>query len=108
MMSAVLAGAMISSPAFASVDRLDVNLRPGSLAQALDDLARSAHLQVLYDPDLVRGRSTEGLKGSMTLAQAIARLLDTTDLGFTFTAGDAVALYKKGQPAGVSRTSRCR
>jgi iron complex outermembrane recepter protein len=104
MISAVLTGPMSSSLAFASVDRLDVNLRPGPLAQALDDLARSAQLQVLYDPDLVRGRSTEGLTGLMTPAEAIARLLATTDVGFTFTAGDAVALYKKAQPASMSRT----
>jgi iron complex outermembrane recepter protein len=78
-------------------DVLDLNLPAGSLSRALDRLASLTQLQILYDPDLVAGRETPGLAGSMSPERALERLLAPTDIGFTFTQRDAVALYRKRQ-----------
>src|ERR1700731_1938073 len=38
-----------------------VDLGPGSLQEALEKLAELAHLQILYNPDILRGLTTPGL-----------------------------------------------
>lgn len=74
---------------------VQIDLAPGSLQHALEQLADLAHLQILYDPDILRGHETPGLHGKLTSAQALARLLASTDIAFEFTARDAVALHAK-------------
>jgi iron complex outermembrane receptor protein len=95
----LLGGSILTSVAVALEERVAVNLPPGSLQQALDGLAGSGQLQVLYDPAVVLGRSTPGVKGFMTRAQALERLLASTDVAFKFTGNDMVALYRKGYPS---------
>jgi iron complex outermembrane receptor protein len=91
-----LGDSILATAALANEEsRVQVNLSPGSLQQALNDLARVAQLQLLYDPALVRGCSTAGVKGIMTPAQALEKLLASTEVAFKFTADDAVALYRK-------------
>jgi iron complex outermembrane recepter protein len=80
-----------------------VDIPPGPLREAIDQLAASARLQVLYGPSVVSGRFTQGVKGSMTLGQAFERLLTTTDVTYQFTAADTVALYRK-TAASVNRS----
>jgi iron complex outermembrane receptor protein len=75
--------------------RLTVLLPAGELQQALDSLALSTNLQILYDPALVRGYTTPAIEGAMTRTQALEKLLAATDIAFRFTATDAVALYRK-------------
>ena len=72
-----------------------VDLAPGSLQQALEQLAALAHLQILYNPDILRGLNTAGLHGELTPARALEKLLASTDIAFEFTAPDAVALRAK-------------
>src|ERR1700728_3774494 len=67
-----------------------VDLAPGSLQQALEQLAELTHLQILYDPDILRGLTTAGLHGELTPARALEKLLASTDIAFEFTAPDAV------------------
>ena len=74
---------------------VQIDLAPGSLQQALEHLAELTQLQILYDPDLLRGLTTQGLHGKLTPAKALERLLASTDLSFEFTAKDAVALRGK-------------
>ena len=78
---------------------LQIDLPAGSLQQALEQLAELTQLQILYDPDLLRGRDTEGLHGKLTPAKALAQLLAKTDIAFEFTAADAVALRAKAHTA---------
>jgi iron complex outermembrane receptor protein len=96
----LLGGSDLARASVANQAQIDVKLPPGSLQQALDSLARSTKLQLLYDPELVRGLSTRGIRGFLTPAQALGELLASTDVAFEFTANDAVALYKKQQPTG--------
>ena len=72
-----------------------VNLAPGSLQEALAQLAELAHLQILYDPDILHGLTTAGLHGELTPARALEELLASSEIGFEFTAPDAVALRIK-------------
>jgi len=81
--------------ALASDGEVYLELSAGPLQEAIDRLASSAQLQVLYDPAVVSGRTTQGVKGAMTPAQALDRLLTSTDIAYRFTANDAVALYRK-------------
>src|SRR5579871_4759233 len=74
---------------------VQVDLAPGSLQQALEQLAALAHLQILYDPDILRGLRTAGLHGKLTPARALQDLLASTNITFEFTAQDAVALREK-------------
>ncbi|QVQ26600.1 TonB-dependent siderophore receptor [Achromobacter deleyi] len=55
---------------------VDIDIPPQSLAQALHELSRQAHLQVLYSQDLVEGLRSPGVQGRMEPAEALERLLE--------------------------------
>ena len=80
---------------------VQIDLPAGSLQQALERLAELTHLQILYDPDLLRGHDTPGLHGKLTPGKALAQLLARTDIVFEFTAPDAVALRAKAHAAAI-------
>ena len=90
--------AMAAPMAFADVSTTEetlytVDIPPGPLKQAIDQLAVATHLQVLYEPAVVSGRLTRGVKGSMRLALALERLLAETQISYRFMAADTVAFY---------------
>ncbi|RIV82250.1 TonB-dependent receptor [Aurantiacibacter xanthus] len=66
--------------AVASERALAFDIPPQSVADALADFGRQSGLQVSVDADQVRGLSSQGVKGTMTASQALARLLDSTGL----------------------------
>ena len=76
----------------------------GSLADGLGQLASQAHLQLLYDPGLVQGRTAPALHGQMTRSQALQHLLPA-DIAFRFTGEDSVALFHRSLPAPVGSSS---
>jgi len=84
------------------------NIAPGPLKPALERLAQQTGLQLLYDPALLEGLVTRGVAGAVTPQKALARLLEGTDVGFNFTATDAVALYRKSKPAPIPSASDYR
>lgn len=55
-------------------------ISPGSLGHALDMLAAQGGVQVAYAPELIAGKTTHGLNGRFTPAEALQRLLDGTHL----------------------------
>jgi iron complex outermembrane receptor protein len=67
------------------------------LQQAVEQLAELARLQILYDPEMLRGQTTRGLHGTLTPAQALEQLLAETGITFEFTASDAVALHPRAR-----------
>jgi iron complex outermembrane recepter protein len=112
LLRVVVLGLMISTNnAIAeSTDRpVRIDLPAGPLQEAVEQLAKLAQLQILYDPDLLRGQTTPGLHGMLTPASALAQLLAQSDITFEFTASDAVALRAKphanGLPSGNSPES---
>ena len=84
---------------------VQIDLGPGSMQQALEKLAELTHLQILYDPDLLRGMTTTGLHGKLTPARALDELLAPAGIAFQFTAEDAVALEGKARARYVPDTA---
>src|SRR5215475_12498607 len=58
--------------------RFDIPREP--LSQALTDFSQAAAQQIIYSESVVQGRTTRGLHGSYTVAEAIRALLNGTDL----------------------------
>ena len=56
------------------------SIAASSLGDALDAFATQSHLQVVYAPSLVAGKSSAGLSGRYPPAQALERLLQGTGL----------------------------
>ena len=92
----ICSAAAVAAP---SDQPVQIDLPAGSLQQALERLAELTQLQILYDPDLLRGHDTPGVHGKLTPAKALAQLLAQTDIAFEFTASDAVALRARAHVA---------
>jgi iron complex outermembrane recepter protein len=109
-MAKLVAFAILSNPLSAAPIRpaqppVQIDLEPGSLQQALEHLAELTHLQILYDPELLRGHTTRGLHGKLTPSKALEQLLASTEIAFEFTAQDAVALHGKAHTNSTVNTS---
>lgn len=72
--------------------RLEFNIAPQALSTALDLLILQADIELLYDSNIVIGKSTPGLVGRFTVAEAMARLLEDTGLDHVFTAPQTIAI----------------
>ena len=117
LLSVILLSLLVCAGAAAapSADRpIQIDLPAGLLQQAVEHLADITRLQILYDPDLLRGQVTRGLHGTLTAAKALEQLLAHTDITFVFTASDAVALHARAKtdtvPAqdGIETSSQAR
>ena len=71
--SAIAAGPAVFRPA--PERHIRIELTAGPLQQAVEQLAELAGLQILYDPDLLRGQTTRGLHANLTPEQALEQLL---------------------------------
>lgn len=77
--SASLVALLAAAPAAISAPAepvLTFAIAGGTLEGVLTAYAAQAHVQLLYTPDVVRGRRSEGLSGAFTAKAALARLLD--------------------------------
>jgi len=90
----MLTGALWAATARADNGRPRIDIGPGSLQQALTQLADLTQLQILYDPLLIEGLATRGVSGAKTPSEALQGLLTSTGITFEFTADDAVALHR--------------
>ena len=83
---AVLLCMLFMSPVCAAPDaapRFGLSIRAGlALDEALQELARQTGVQVVFFSQITAGRSSPALSGEYTLAAAMARLLEGTDLSF--------------------------
>lgn len=59
----------------------DFDVPAGDLARALQQFARQAGVQILFPYDVAEGKRSRGLKGRMTTATALDRLLEGQGLG---------------------------
>ena len=91
---------LLVNTAWAEESRFDINVPAGELAGAVDTLARQTQLQVLYDKQLLDGKTTPGLQGSYTPREALEKLLVGSGIAFHFTAPDAVALSPSAATGG--------
>ncbi|WP_247874129.1 TonB-dependent receptor [Azospirillum sp. TSH58] len=78
--SAVLAGGLPFAPAAqaqtAAARTIDANVPPGPLDAALRSFAAQAGVSVAVDPAQVRGKTSQGLRGTTTVEDGFRRLLD--------------------------------
>lgn len=73
---------------------LNLSLPAGSLAAALNRLAESSGLHLVYDASLAHGLSTQGLRGSYTVEQALQKLLQGTGVSYRVSGNHTVTLEK--------------
>jgi iron complex outermembrane receptor protein len=72
--------AMASEGHASAESRHTYAIAPGSLAGALNRLAETAGVQLIYDGTLTQGMKTQGLSGSYTPREALQKLLGGTGL----------------------------
>lgn len=109
-MAAVMAGALAAAgapheaggqeargreagPPAAASEQRRFDIAPQPLTEALIQFGRQAGLQVSAESELVRGRRTQGVQGTMTRDQALATLLAETGLTYRIN-GAMVALER--------------
>ncbi|MEM1111908.1 MAG: TonB-dependent receptor [Pseudomonadota bacterium] len=84
-----------SDPTYAQTEeRVEFDIPAGSLANALNTLAQQAGIYLSGSGELTEGKTSRGLKGSYTADVALERLLQDTDLDFSFTDNNTVTLVK--------------
>jgi len=76
----------------------DIPAQP--LASALTAFGDQAGLQVTVDGSLPRGQNAPAVQGTMSLEQALSRLLAGSGLSYRFTGTDTVTLAKAGEQDG--------
>ncbi|THU05070.1 TonB-dependent siderophore receptor [Lampropedia puyangensis] len=109
---ALSAGAITASPLQAQTpsgtsSRLDVhhfNIAAGPLATALEQLARTAGVNISYDAALVAGKHSQGFSGSSSTASALQQLLAASALEATAQAG-GFSLRKASEPVSTARST---
>src|SRR3546814_4810723 len=81
-MLTALAALGASAPAYAqrSDTPQSYSIQAGSLGDALNQLARQSKLQIVYSPELVRGKTASAISGQLTWRAALERLLAGSDL----------------------------
>lgn len=93
-------GAMVLPVSSASAQTArSFDIAAGSLANALNDLAEQSGVQLIYAGALVEGRSSPGLKGSVSTAQALSQLLAGSGITFRQTGANAYTLERAPQAA---------
>ncbi len=74
----------------------------GALGSAIMRFGDSANLQVLYPADLVRGKSTAGVSGTLLREAALAQLLAGSGLAYRFTDANTVTIFDPRAGAGTT------
>ncbi|MEE8295981.1 MAG: STN domain-containing protein, partial [Sphingomonadales bacterium] len=80
---ALLTGAALSGPAMAQSKTLrNVDVSAQATGPALLELAEESGVQIMFEPGLTSNLTTSGVRGNMTVEDALARLLSGTGLTF--------------------------
>ncbi|MHC8286125.1 secretin and TonB N-terminal domain-containing protein [Pseudomonas sp. XS1P51] len=85
-----------SQPHAASAQRTySFGIPAGSLTEGLMMFALQSGVQVSVESELLQGLSTGAVKGRLSLEQALARLLDDSDLTWQYSNDNAISIYKR-------------
>lgn len=98
----LLAGIVLPAHAQAPSAAVPISLPAQSLGTALNELARQAKLQLMVHPDLVAGKMAPAVSGTLTVRQALERLLVGSGLEAT-AQGNAIVV--KPIPVASSTTA---
>lgn len=82
------------------VASISYSIPAGPLGSAISRFGDKSNLQVLYPADLVRGKRSPGVSGSLTREQALGRLLAGTGLSYRFTNSNTVTIVSAGAAGG--------
>jgi outer membrane receptor protein involved in Fe transport len=77
----------------------EFHVSQGDATRTLTDFSRQAHLQLLFDYNIVKGHATPPLEGTYTPGDALRRLLAHTNLEFDFVNERTLAVMQKPSPA---------
>ena len=91
-LAVVAALALGSAPSVeAQTARQNIEIAAQDLGSALDALAAQTGIRLLYSPDAVKGRQAPIVRGKLSVAEALSRLLAGSGLGWSMN-GDAYAI----------------
>jgi iron complex outermembrane receptor protein len=90
--------AIQAGAAAAQTQTVNLNIPAQDLGRALNTFARQSNQQLLYSPDLVRGRRAPALAGNYAPDQALRKLLNDSGISVSRTANGAFVLAA-AQPA---------
>lgn len=91
---AILAGAcMLSIATHAAAEPpKQVNVLPGELTRALEQLGKQTGVEFVYSTEQLKGLHTKGVQGEFTAENAVLKLLDGTNLTLTRHASGALLI----------------
>lgn len=83
--TAIAAIVAVSSPAWAEPAQsvYEFNIPSGDLGDALRAFGTTADTQILFSPEVVRGRRNAPVQGRLSVNQAMGSLLSNTELTFS-------------------------
>src|SRR3984957_15499156 len=79
-------------------ETIQFDIKPQPLASALNALALQSHRQILFTPEVVKGKTTRGVQGTLTVEAALAELLTGTGLSSSISA-DGIILVAQPERA---------
>ncbi len=94
--------AVAQTAAPAEKTRQAISIPAGPLTQALNRLAAQSGLQILFDAELAQGKTTRGVKGTLTPAQALKALLAGTGLSARFAGQNQILLSSDSAAAAAA------
>jgi iron complex outermembrane receptor protein len=103
----VLGGVALVQPAAAqqSATSISYSVPAGPLGTAISRFGDRSNLQVLYPADLVRGKTSPGVSGTLTPAEALNQLLAGTGLSYRFTAANTVTIIDPAASAAAGSSA---
>lgn len=84
---------------------IQFHIEGGDATSTLTEFSRQAHLQLLFDYNVVKGHTTKALEGTFLPSEALQQLLANTDLEFDFVNDRTLAVTQKQAPRDASKVA---
>ncbi|MCS4244079.1 iron complex outermembrane receptor protein [Rhizobium sp. BIGb0125] len=88
----VAASLMTANPSWSQQQAQQISVSAGPLDTALSRFGVASGVQVLYDADLTRGRTSPGTSGALSTDAALGQILRGTGLSYRFTGPASVTI----------------
>ena len=92
VIAAAFAALIVLSPAYAKADNplQEYNIPSGDLGEALRAFGAVSNTQILFSPEVVAGRHSQGIRGHLSVEAAMVSLLANTSLTYRVTASNVI------------------
>ena len=84
---------------------IEFHIEGGDATSTLTEFSRQAHLQLLFDYNVVKGHTTKPLDGAFLPSEALQQLLANSDLEFDFVNDRTLAVTQKQAPTDASKAA---